>query len=353
MKEIVLDNIAFSLQKSGGISVVWQNIIENLIKDNRFNVRFIEYKGFEDNIFRKMLSIDRNLIDRRKHVFLPIERYLSPHLRLPTPFVFHSSYYRVCDNDYARNITTVHDFTYEQNGLHSLATRVHKWQKYKAISHSNIVVCISENTKRDMFRYLPDSRKKKVHVIYNGVSEEYRIVEHKVSKYDNFVLFVGARRGYKNFEFLIESIADTNYKVLVCGKPLSEEETAYLNNKIGQDRYLVKSYIPNTELNEIYNSVLCLVYPSSYEGFGIPVIEAQRAGCPVIAFNASSIPEIIGETPLLLDKLDASDLLRKIKLTENAYIRAEIVESGIENSKRFSWRKMYEQYSQLYLQLSE
>lgn len=354
MNRLVLDNIVFSLQKSGGISVVWQNIIENILHDSRFCTRFIEYKGCNDNIFRNILSIDRGLIYAREHSNLSIDRYISPHVQLTEPFVFHSSYYRICKNTYAKNVTTVHDFTYERYNPHSIATRVHKWQKYKAIKNSEIIVCISENTRNDMFHYLPMSKRKNVHIIYNGVSEEYKIEpDHKDDRFKDYLLFVGARSGYKNFEFMIEAVANTRYKVLICGKPLSETETSYLDRKIGKERYIVRSNIPNSELNRIYNSVLCLIYPSSYEGFGIPVVEAQKAGCPVIAFNASSIPEIIGDTPLLIDKLDASDLLRKIELTKDASVRAEIIESGIENSKRFSWRKMYEQYSQLYLQLSE
>ena len=87
-------------------------------------------------------------------------------------FIFHSSYFRISSNPNAINITTVHDFTYEYfyHGLHKW---IHCWQKYYAIRKSKYVVCISENTKKDLLNFLPDVDEKKIHVIYNGVSDDY------------------------------------------------------------------------------------------------------------------------------------------------------------------------------------
>lgn len=113
MENVIIDNIVFSLQKSGGISVVWQNLISNIICDPLFDVKLLEYKYSTDNIFRQNLIIDRNLIDKRNSN-VHIERYLSPKIESVSPFIFHSSYYRVSNNCYAKNVTTVHDFTYER-----------------------------------------------------------------------------------------------------------------------------------------------------------------------------------------------------------------------------------------------
>ena len=107
-------------------------------------------------------------------------------------------------------------------------------------------------------------------------------------------------------------------------------------------------FLPNKELNVIYNHAAALVYPSAYEGFGIPVIEAQRAGCPVIAYNGSSIPEIIGDTPLLMSELSEKELLDKLEQLSDRELMKKVRAEGLENAKRFSWDKMYEGYLELY-----
>ena len=220
---------------------------------------------------------------------------------------------------------------------------------YRAIRNSDAIVCISENTKRDLFKFLPDIDPKKVYVIYNGVSDDYTIIESakKYTQYDKYILFVGGRNGYKNFDFVINSLKDTNYNLLICGNPLSKSEVTVLEH-ILPNRFVNIVYPSNEELNRIYNSVYALVYPSSYEGFGIPILEAQRAGCPVIAFNASSIPEVIGNTQLLMNSLSKNELIGKLDLLNCDGLREKVVEDGLRNSRNFSWRKMAKEYFNLY-----
>lgn len=112
MLPIILDNIIFSIQKSGGISVVWQKNILALRESLVDNVCCIEYINANENISRKSINIDYT--KKRNFRFLfKLERYLNPSIRRDKPFIFHSSYYRTCCNKNAINITTVHDFTYE------------------------------------------------------------------------------------------------------------------------------------------------------------------------------------------------------------------------------------------------
>ena len=347
---IVLDNIIFSLQKVGGISIFWYNIIKRIMSEN-VHFKCLEYPNAITNIFRRNVTISASNISGCKQVCLPICRYLPISINYKNTCVFHSSYYRWCLNKNAKNVTTVHDFTYEYFSS-GLTKNVHCWQKYSAIRHSDVIVCISENTKCDLLRFLPEIDSKKIRVIYNGVSEDYfSLPTSNRLDYSNYVLYVGARDSYKNFRFVVESLKDTKYSLAICGKPLSNEEISLLNNHLGERRYKLFVNADNQTLNQLYNSVFCLVYPSSYEGFGIPVVEAQRAGCPVIALNASSIPEIAGETPLLLPGLESKFFLEKLHLLNNDNIRTEIIESGFVNSKRFSWEKMADSYLEIYSEL--
>ena len=349
---IVFDNIVFSLQRAGGISVVWQELLSRFIKSGQDNLLFIEHPSDVDNVFRKKLDLSSGTIIKVNPRWFMVERYNNPRIGSNEPFVFHSSYFRTCPSKNAINVTTVHDFTYDYfyKGKRKGAF-IHLWQRNRAIRKADAVVCISENTKRDLLNFLPDVDKKKVHVIYNGVSEDYHIINDKREDLKDYLLFVGERVAYKNGRWFVEAIKDTEYKVLFCGKPMTDEEIAFYDEVLGSERYQVMTGLTNEELNQVYNSVKCLVYPSSYEGFGIPVLEAQKAGCPVIALNASSIPEVIGETPLLINELTKEELLAKLTLLDKAGLRDEVVEKGLKNAAHFTWDRAYEQYRALYERL--
>lgn len=348
---IILDNIIFSLQKAGGISAVWKELIEHLQGCRGVNLQFLEYEGCSNNIFRNKLAIPLQDTDLRNEHMLAIKRYLNPCVNANEPFIFHSSYFRTCNNKLAKNISTVHDFTYEYF-MKGMQQRVHTWQKNRALLNSDIVVCISENTKKDVLKFVPGIDENKIRVIYNAVSEEYKQVDtHRWDYLGEYIVFVGSRQPYKQFQFTVEVVKNTPYKLVVVGGGLSETEVVFLDNTIGKDKYVYTGFLSNEELNELYNQAVCLAYPSVYEGFGIPILEAQRAGCPVIAYNTSSIPEVIGKTPLLLNNLTVSEFRDKLNLLKQDYVREDIIASGLVNSQRFSWKKMGEEYVNLYKEL--
>lgn len=348
MNDIILDNIVFSIQRAGGISVVWENII-NALSNSGINYHCLEYPYKNDNIVRQnMMPFNEKTINP---VSMWMERYINPYIASSHPFIFHSSYYRTCSNPNAINVTTVHDFTYELFNK-GLAAKVHRWQKFRAIQNSDVIVCISENTKKDLLKFMSDVNPYKIRVIYNGVSEDYKqVFTHRWDTLGEYVVFVGSRQPYKQFRFTVEAIKDTPYKLAIVGGKLSDTEIEFLDNTIGKEKYVYTGFLSNKELNELYNQAVCLAYPSAYEGFGIPVLEAQRAGCPVIAYNASSIPEVIGETPLLLNSLTISEFHDKLDLIKQDSVRNEVIAAGLENSQRFSWKKMGDEYVELYKEL--
>ena len=163
----------------------------------------------------------------------------------------------------------------------------------------------------------------------------------------DYVLYVGKRDRYKNFNALIEPLAKLGYKLKIVGVPLSSTEIQLLDK--ARLKYEYCGIVSDTELNKLYNEAICLLYTSLYEGFGLPILEAQMAGCPVIAFNSSSIPEVIGDKELLLDDITVDTLRMKMEYVKNN--RDQIVRDGLENVKRFSWDKMADEYMDLYKKL--
>lgn len=350
---IIIDNIAFTIQKIGGISVVWYELIERMLTDNRYEIKFLECEDASQNYYRRLLNIAKDstrIISKR---FFKVARYINPKLGIKTPYIYHSTYYRVSRDKAAINFTTVHDFIYERSGSHDWRTLLHIWQQKQAVMKSDYVICISENTKKDLLHYYPEVDQKRIHVIYNGVSDEYKKLENlnvNCLPFEplSYCIYVGVRRSYKNYNLAVESIAKTKYNLLIVGSPLSDKERIYLNNTIGEGRYQCFSKVPNEKLNEFYNGAFALLYLSSYEGFGIPCIEAQRAGCPVVALNASSIPEVVCDNNLLIDDPTHENVVLKLKKLEDCSYRKEIVNKGIKFASMFSWDRTYKELTDLY-----
>lgn len=359
--DIIFDNIIFSLQKAGGISVVWYELLKRALKDESLILEFIE--SFNSNIFRKDLVIPDHKILTSLNSNLPLilQRYYNPK-RIKSPGIFHSSYYRVAKGSNIKNVTTVHDFTYEYYRK-GLPKKIHSIQKYHAIQKSERIICVSNNTKYDLIKLYPEIDQTKIKVVYNGVDNAYQILPDNTIQNlkalisfqsKEYILFVGDRlSSYKNFKVVAETCKKTACPiVIVGGGKITHEEKKYLDSMNVAYNHL--SGINNSKLNILYNHALCLLYPSLYEGFGIPVIEAQRAGCPVIAANFSSIPEVIGPVDTLLSEPSVeriSELINQLK--NNTVFAATQIKIGLSNSKRFSWDKSYNETKKVYKEIYE
>ncbi len=334
---IIYDNIIYSLQKSGGISVYWRMLEDSVPVASR-----LVYNNRAENIFytkhsNELESPVSMLFERYRNVKVSEEK---------EPFVFHSSYYRCCKNKNAVNITTVHDFTYELFRK-DLKSTLHKIQKKNAVMHSAGVICISENTKRDLYKYYPDYTGK-VKVIYHGYDDK-TFYFAGVKERTNNVLFVGSRVGYKAFDYtlrLLSEIPSLNLKIIGGGE-LSESEIALLDSAI-PNRYEKLSFVSNEELAKLYNVSFALMYPSEYEGFGFPVIEAQACGCPVICQKKSSIPEVSGDKCVYVDSADFEKSVAEINRLFSPLYYDEMQKAGLENVRRFSWEKCVQETQDFY-----
>lgn len=340
---INIDGIIFSLQQQGGISVYFHKLIEYLIRQQESAVITLE-----NPIMQEVGGHDRDIsiIHRTARIF---ERYRTSRV-LTGASVFHSSYYRLPSDQGLPTVVTVHDFIYEryQKGLKKW---VHTTQKNAAIRAAQAVICISESTKADLLEFVGETPGQSIHVIHNGVSDIFCDLglESPVAPY---VLFVGQRGGYKNFSIVLramEFLPDFELHCVGGGRICSDELSGVPGSVVKRVRHL--GFVSDDELNVIYNRAICLVYPSSYEGFGIPVVEAMRAGCPVVSADCQAVREVGRDALTVFFEYDPRAMADAVLKTASSE-RARLVQQGFAVAKEYSWDATHCQTLDVYRSLS-
>jgi mannosyltransferase len=186
-----------------------------------------------------------------------------------------------------------------------------------------------------------------VHLIDIGFIENLKLDKE-------FLVFVGGRTNYKNFDFVSAIMHDNKeMKLVIVGGGLLTEAEVKLFSKEAFSRVIYLGSVKNNELNILLNNAYALIYPSSYEGFGIPVVEAMRAGCPVIGLNNATIREVAANSALLLDSLSLHEFKnQKLKL-KNLEFRLETINKGLAESQKYSWEKCSRETHEFYKDLFE
>ncbi len=231
------------------------------------------------------------------------------------------------------------------------------------------IIAISKSTKRDVVRLLrvPPN---KVDVVYCGTDKAFRLLpEAQVSAFrsrrglpERFVLFVGTIEPRKNITGLIEAFASLRLgdhaplKLVIGGAKgwFYRDVFARVRELDLEDEVLFPGYIPAGELPLWYNAAELFVYPSLYEGFGLPPLEAMACGTPVVAANTSSLPEVVGEAGMLVDPLDVEGLAEAMRRVLNdETLRQEMRERGLRRAQDFSWTKTAKGTAQVYQRAME
>ena len=348
--KLILDSIIFGLQPYGGISNYWAKLVEFACNDNDLHSSLVLpnsliYRDFNSEWLQRMPILQQKIDSR-------LSRYLSsPSGNINS--IFHTSYYRLPRNQVQKYVVTVYDFTYERY-FSGLPRFIHSKQKLASIRKADSVICISESTRRDVIDFCPGIDPKKLFVIPLGVDTNIFYHDPHVSNdyYSQTVLFVGQRGGYKRFDLAVEAVRQLPMLSLgIVGPKLSVQERENLHAQLG-NRWREFGPVSTNQLRKLYSSVFAFIFPSDYEGFGLPILEAMACGCPVVAAALSSLPEVGGSASLYAEYQTGESYAKILSELESASKRNTAVINGNSRILEFDWFHSLENTKAVYLKIT-
>lgn len=341
-RPIVIDAVFFQLYQTG-IARVWRSLLR-------------EWAGTEFG--KRLIVLDRvHSAPRFEGInYIDVPRYDYAETDSDRAML-----QRICDeNDAALFISTyyttplttpsvfmAHDMIPELLGADVTGNPMWR-EKHIGVRHASRFLTVSQNTANDLRRFFPEIAVAHIIVTHNGV--DFKAPDNttvaafrKTNGIERpYFLFVGARDGYKNgilffqaFELL--GAARANYAI-VCTGPVLQLEPEYAAFVGEADVHMLK--LSDDDLQAAYAGALALIYPSLYEGFGMPVVEAMACGCPVITTRRGSLPEVAGDAALYLDTEDIDSMARALEQVQDPTVRDRLVVSGLKRATEFSWSKM-------------
>jgi len=272
-------------------------------------------------------------------------------------------------------IITVHDLIryFDLKGNRTLINRPNFRDRlrlnmdYKGIKKAARIIAVSQATKNDLIHYL-DIPEEQISVVLLGVDHNvFHPVSHRVSNRP-YVLFVGSEHPRKNLAQLLKAFSQLKsepefkgLKLVKVGKAGSRQlgnfrkQTTEVINSLGLTKEVIfTDFVSESELPAYYSGATVFVFPSLYEGFGLPPLEAMACGCPVITSNTSSLPEVVGKAGIMVDPYDTDGLVKAMRqvLTNNE-LRNDMIRKGLEQAKRFSWGKTAEMTQEVYNKIAD
>ena len=358
--KIAVDARALVSSKPAGKENCIINVLEELFKLDKKNHYFLYLNRSFDrclpsNFSKKIIKFPSifwhffvllDLLFHKFDVFFAPTSYIIPALN------FSSS-----------NVVIVHDLFVFSSIKKSVKLKTKLFENFfikSALKNSKKIIAVSQNTKNDLIKFFK-IRDNKIIVIPWGVHSKYRIIEDKekillfLDKYnlpEKFILFVGTLEPRKNIVRLIEayylvindrlSIINNNPKLVIVGKKGWRYQGIF--NKVKElnieDMVVFLDYVPEDDLPFLYQSAFCFIYPSLYEGFGLPPLEAMACGCPVITSNISSLPEVVGNAAVLVNPYKVDEIAFALKrILSDKSLRQELKKKGFVQAQKFSWGK--------------
>jgi glycosyltransferase involved in cell wall biosynthesis len=353
MHRIIYDDQTFALQQYGGISRYFCEVALRVAHQGTFDVHVVAPFHYNDYLAQSGVpTVGVHLaprIPRTGRLYRAANAVLAPLVtRLAKPALVHQTYYKPSRApDSSCKILTVFDMIHELFPEGFPASDSTAADKRASVAQADHIICISQNTRSDLIRLL-DVDPAKVSVTYLGCSGLFEATADPSPQPGEperpYILYVGHRAGYKNFANALRAYASSarlvqEFDFLAFGGFAFSVQERELFRSLGlRDGSVRRLTGDDAQLARAYRRARVLVYPSLYEGFGIPPLEAMSCGCPVAGSSTSSIPEVIGPAGELFDPHSVDSIaaaLERVCLDEQR--RARLITEGTARLERFSW----------------
>jgi len=370
-----------SIPYKTGVSNYTLNLVRNLLKVDKINTYKLFYSSMRLPLPEEIIELKKNHPNILIYQFkLPptLLQILWNQLKLfPIEFfigkchIFHTSDWTQPPTLKAKTITTVHDLTPFLNPEwhHQKVITAHRNKMRLAAKKCFKFICVSQNTKNDLLKLFPKINPQKIEVIYEAAEEKYgkfiklsKDLQQKKKEtikkqygLDKFILAQGTREPRKNLKRLIDAFVifkknnpKCHIELAIAGKYGWGEDVDGIKNPSVK----ILGFIPEKDMVALHASALCLVYPSLYEGFGLPLVKSLKVGTPIITSNISSMPEVAVKAAIYIDPNSTEDLTKAItKIIKSSTLRNKLTANGITQAKKFDWLKTAQQTLQVYQSL--
>ena len=350
---LAYDHQIFSLQRVGGISRYYVELAARLSTDSEFETAIVA--PFHMNALlaeRRQVTVVGARVPHLRGtgaLRFALNAWISRrYLRRNTPDIVHETYFS--DGSVAppgvRTVVTVFDMIHElyPNFYHAGDPTARR--KRAAVQRASQVICISESTRHDLLEYIAVDPER-VSVVPLAASSSFSQADARARSVSMpYVLYVGHRDGYKNFKRAVGAFVESGLPAMgiafVCfgGGAWSAADAEVVSGAGVSSSLVIRRHGDDAALAELYRNAEAFVYPSLYEGFGIPPLEAMACGCPVVSSNSSSLPEVVGEAAELFDPIDVHDMARALAAVVGKSDRSgELRDLGVRRAALFSWSK--------------
>ena len=353
MATVVYDHQIFTLQQFGGVSRYFCELAMRVQRAPGFEANVAAGLHLNTHLAEASVpqwAVHMNMkLPRKAQVCNSVNVVLSPWLlRAARPSVIHRTYYGLADRrpHGVPVVVTVFDMIHERFADAFRADDTTIRDKHVAVRNADHVLCISQSTANDLVQLL-DVPREKISVTHLGYSDVFRQtpIGLEPSLHQRpYVLYVGQRGGYKNFAMALEAygtsplLRDEFDLTAFGGPPFSDTELSAISALRLRPDSVTHRAGPDKELARAYRHASGLVYPSKYEGFGIPPLEAMACGCPVACADTSSLPEVVGAAAMLFDPNDLDAMRRAMEaVVSDCAVRARLVANGFHQVQGFSW----------------
>lgn len=348
--DILFDHQIFSYQKYGGISRIYSELIQRFARLDSVNcdLGVIDTQNtylLENGEISLTPMLSRLSLKRNIPLYCVNAAYSRKKMVSNNYEIIHPTYYNPYFLPYLRKrpfVITVYDMIHEIYP-ESVSKRDYasKWKK-KVIPKAKRIITISENTKNDLLKYY-DISPEKIEVIYLANSLRMNFEKPNFNLPNSYILYVGSRDRHKNFSTFLRALKDVcayrkELHIVCVGGPSFTKVEMQLIFQYHLTEKIHLMHLSDSELGYVYANAELFVFPSLYEGFGIPILEAFCMGCPVILSNTSCFPEIAGEAGQYFDPENHSSLRKSIEtvLADEEY-KNYLIKKGFNQGNKYSW----------------